>query len=125
MARRAVLVADDEELPRDVLSTVLDLADFEVVLAGDGDQALAELRESRPDAVVLDRGMRGRSGREVWSELRDDEELADLPVVLLTATHAGALPADPTGSGAYARLEKPFSPVHLVEVLEALLGSRP
>ncbi len=124
MARRTVLVADDDPMTRQVLSTVLDLEEFEVVLAEDGDEALELLRTSLPDAVVLDHMMPGRSGMEVLAELRADERTADLPVILLTAAQASALPADPVGEGARAHLEKPFSPLHLIEVLESLLGSR-
>lgn len=125
MVRRTVLVADDDPTTRQVLSAVLDLEEFEVVLAEDGDEALELLRTSRLDAVVLDHVMPGRSGLEVLAELRADEATADLPVILLTAAHASALPADPVGEGASAHLEKPFSPLHLIEVLESLLGSRP
>lgn len=125
MARRTVLVADDDPMTRQVLSTVLDLEEFEVVLAEDGDEALELLRgDTLPDAVVLDHMMPGRSGLEVLAELRADERTASLPVILLTAAQASALPADPVGAGAGAHLEKPFSPLHLIEVLESLLGSR-
>lgn len=123
MARRTVLVADDDAMTRQVLSTVLDLEEFEVVLAEDGDEALRLLREDPPDAAVLDHMMPGKSGLEVLAALREDEATAHLPVVLLTAAQASALPADPVGEGARAHLEKPFSPLHLIEVLESLWGS--
>lgn len=124
MPRRTVLVADDDPMTRQVLSTVLDLEEFEVVVAEDGDQILEVLSERTPDAVVLDQMMPGRSGLEVIAALREEEETADLPVVLLTAAQAGSLPADPVAEGAQAHLEKPFSPLHLIEVLESLMGSR-
>lgn len=124
MARRTVLVADDDAMTRQVLATVLDLEEFEVVLAEDGDEALELLQTMLPDAVVLDHMMPGRSGMEVLAELRADERTRDLPVILLTAAQASALPADPVDEGARAHLEKPFSPLHLIEVLESLLGSR-
>ena len=122
MTRRTVLVADDDAMTRQVLATVLDLEEFEVVLAVDGDEAWAKLQEDRPDAVVLDQMMPGRSGIEVLSAIRADEAMAGLPVVLLTAAQAASLPADPVDAGADAHLEKPFSPLHLIEVLESLLG---
>jgi CheY-like chemotaxis protein len=123
MARRTVLVADDDEMTREVLSTVLDLEHFEVLLAEDGDEALRMISERVPDAVVLDHMMPGTNGLEVLRRLRADEATADLPVILLTAAQAGALPADPLEAGAEAHLEKPFSPLHLLEVLESLLGA--
>lgn len=124
MARRTVLVADDDPMTRQVLSTVLDLEEFEVVLAEDGEEALRLLREQPPDAAVLDHMMPKMSGMEVVMALREDEATANLPVVLLTAAQASSLPGDPVDEGAQAHLEKPFSPLHLIEVLESLMGSR-
>ena len=124
MARRTVLVADDDPMTRQVLSTVLDLEEFEVVLAEDGDEALRKLREDTPDAAVLDHMMPGMSGLEVIAALRQDEATATLPIILLTAAQASSLPGDPVEEGAQAHLEKPFSPLHLIEVLESLMGSR-
>lgn len=124
MARRTVLVADDDPMTRQVLSTVLDLEEFEVVLAEDGEEALRLLREQTPDAAVLDQMMPGMSGMQVIAALREDEATADLPVVLLTAAQASSLPGNPVDEGAQAHLEKPFSPLHLIEVLESLMGSR-
>lgn len=124
MARRTVLVADDDAMTRQVLATVLDLEEFEVVLAEDGEQALALLAEQLPDAVVLDQMMPGLSGMEVLARLRADEVTADLPVILLTAAQRSSLPGDPVEQGAHAHLEKPFSPLHLIEVLESVMAGR-
>ncbi len=124
MARRTVLVADDDPMTRQVLATVLDLEEFEVVLAEDGTQALELLRQDPPDAAVLDHMMPGLSGMEVIAELRADDATRDLPVVLLTAAQTSSLPGDPVDQGAQAHLEKPFSPLHLIEVLESLMGGR-
>lgn len=122
MSRRTVLVADDDPLTRQVLSTVLDLEEFHVELAEDGDQALAQVRALLPDAVVLDQRMPGRTGLEVLTAMRDEEATAGIPVVLLTGVQGDELPADPLGEGVRAHLEKPFSPLHLIEVLDELMG---
>lgn len=124
MARRTVLVADDDAMTRQVLATVLDLEQFEVILAEDGEEALSLLQENLPDAVVLDHMMPGLSGMEVLARLRADEATAELPVVLLTAAQPSSLPANPVDEGAQAHLEKPFSPLHLIEVLESIMGGR-
>jgi two-component system phosphate regulon response regulator PhoB len=123
MTRRTVLVADDDPMIRQVLATVLDLEEFEVVLACDGDEALAKLHDALPDAVVLDQMMPGKSGFEVLAAMCADDATASVPVVLLTAAQVSSLPADPVEAGAAAHLEKPFSPLHLLEVLESLLRS--
>lgn len=124
MAGRRVLVADDDEMTRRVLSTVLDLEDFEVTMVEDGDAALASLLAAPPDAAVLDHMMPGRTGLEVLAALRGDDRTRTLPVVLLTGVDRDALPSDPLESGADAYVTKPFSPLHLIEVLEQLMGDR-
>ena len=106
----------------DQVRTVLDLEEFSVELAEDGDTALALVRELQPDAVVLDQRMPGQTGLEVLAAMRDDAATADVPVILLTGVESGELPADPVDAGALAHLEKPFSPLHLLEVLHDLLG---
>lgn len=118
MTGRTVLVADDDPLTRQVLSTVLDLEQFSVELAEDGDAAITLVRELLPDAVVLDQHMPGRSGLEVLAAMRGDEATAAIPVIILTGVQADGLPADPVEEGALAHLEKPFSPLHLLEVLD-------
>ena len=122
MSRRTVLVADDDPLTRQVLSTVLDLEEFQVEPAEDRHRALEQVRALRPAAVVLDQRMPGRTGLEVLTAMRDEEATAGIPVVLLTGVQADELPTDPLGEGVHAHLEKPFSPLHLIELLDELLG---
>ena len=119
---RRVLVADDDLMTRKVLSTVLDLEQYEVVLAVDGDEALAVLAGGGVDAAVLDQQMPGHTGLEVLERARSDDATAGVPVVLLTAVVAPSLEVDPLEAGADAFISKPFSPLHLVEVLDDLLG---
>ncbi len=107
-----------------VLSTVLDLEEFEVVMAGDGQQALDLALTEELDAVVLDQMMPGLSGLDVLARLRAERSTAHLPVVLLTAAVASSLPQDPMELGADAYMAKPFSPLQLIQVLEDLIEAR-
>lgn len=93
-ARRiAVLLVEDS--PGDVLLTreaLRDAAfDVDLQVVGDGEQALAVLRGgARPDVVLLDVHLPRKDGRDVLREIKADPELADLPVVLMTASAADA-----------------------------------
>jgi CheY-like chemotaxis protein len=119
-----VLVADDDAMTLQVLRTVLDLEEFEVTLAEDGQKAL-DLALAQPfDAAVLDQMMPGLSGLELLARLRAEPATSDLPIVLLTAATPGSLPDDPIKMGADAFLSKPFSPLHLIQVLEDLFEAR-
>jgi CheY-like chemotaxis protein len=115
-----VLVADDDALVRHVLSTVLDHGDFEVVEVADGSSALAQVLADPPIAVVLDHWMPGMTGLEVLAALRASPATAALPVVVLTGDHDQVVAA--VAAGADAVLTKPFSPLHLLDVLADLVA---
>ncbi|CAM2008461.1 ATP-binding protein [Acanthopleuribacter pedis] len=80
-----VLLVDDEAVNRQVLSRHLESADYRVTVVGDGEAALARLRQPGIDLVVLDVMMPGMSGFEVCRRIRTEHRLQDLPVVFLTA----------------------------------------
>jgi CheY-like chemotaxis protein len=116
-----VLLCDDEEVLRHLVRATLENGEYEIVEAADGDESLQLARRHRPDVVILDMMMPGRSGLDVVRELRDDAALARTPVVMLTAR---ARPADreaAAAAGADRYLAKPFSPLELIGVVEELL----
>lgn len=119
MARR-VLVVDDDELTREILATILDLEEFEVDLAEDGEQALAAVAAGPPDVVVLDVMMPGLDGFEVLRRLRADEATAHLPVILLTARDTAEDRRAGEEAGADAYLTKPFSPLALIATIDGI-----
>jgi DNA-binding response OmpR family regulator len=122
--RRLVVVADDD---RDILELVafrLERADYEVVQASDGQQALRLVTELRPDLAVLDVMMPKLNGYEVTREIRRGEETQLIPVILLTARVQEADVADGFEAGADDYVEKPFSPEELRARVQAILTLR-
>jgi two-component system, cell cycle response regulator len=117
MSLRRVLVIDDDRLILEVLETVLDLEEFDVVTADDGETGLDRLREHRPDVVVCDVMMPGIDGLEVCRRIKADPETVDLPVVLLTARDRPEDRAAGEAAGCDAYVIKPFSPLHLIDVI--------
>ncbi len=81
-----ILVADDDPFNLRLLTEVCEAAGYEVMSAADGEQALAVLARDRPDLILLDVAMPGLSGFEVLRILKEDDGLASIPVVLVTAT---------------------------------------
>ena len=79
-----VLVVDDDPTVRDLFSEFLRRDGFRVVTARDGEEGLALAREHRPAAITLDVIMPGKDGWATLGELKSDEELADIPVVMAT-----------------------------------------
>ena len=94
---------------------------FDVDEAADGAAGLDAIRADRPDAVVLDVMMPGIDGLEVLRELREDPELATLPIVLLTAKAGVNAEQEGWDAGATAYLTKPFTGTALAATLRRLL----
>ncbi len=113
-----VLVVEDElEIAR-VVRDYLARAGFEVIVVGDGDSALASVRNAKPDLVVLDLGLPGRDGLDVAREVRSR---SDTPIVMLTARGEEADRIVGLELGADDYVVKPFSPKELVARVRAVL----
>jgi PAS domain S-box-containing protein len=110
-----VLVVDDDPDVRDLLSRVVERAGFEVATASDGEEGLEMAHKMEPTAITLDVKMPGMDGWTFLSELTDDPELADIPVVLVTMvderSHGVAVEAD-------HYLTKPVERERLLEILQ-------
>jgi DNA-binding response OmpR family regulator len=118
MAQR-VLVVDDDPTVSDVVRRYLELAGFEATMAADGVSALAAVRASRPDLVVLDLMLPGIDGLEVCRHLRNAD--AELPVIMLTALGEESDRVVGLSLGADDYVTKPFSPRELVLRVQSVL----
>lgn len=114
-----VLVVDDDRAVRESLERALVLHGWSVTTAEDGMTALAAVRESPPDVIVLDVQMPGVDGHGVARRLRQDGD--DTPVLMLTARDAIADRVAGLDVGADDYLVKPFALEELVARLRALL----
>jgi len=120
------MVVEDEKEIRDLVRYNLEREGFRVATVADGEAALEQIFASRPDALVLDLMLPGRSGLEVLREVREEALTRDLPVLLLTARAAEMDRLLGFEHGADDYLTKPFSPRELVARVRALLRrSRP
>jgi DNA-binding response OmpR family regulator len=120
--RPLVLVADDDP---DILSLVrlrLERSGYDVVSAGDGEQALERARTRAPDLALLDVMMPKLDGYEVTARLRQEEASRHLPVILLTARVQESDIARGVEAGADDYVKKPFSTHELRDRVQAVLG---
>jgi len=117
--QRRILVADDEEFTRDLLTTALRFVGHEVETAADGLEALARAATFRPDLLILDVMMPGHDGFEVCRRLRADGITA--PVIFLTARDAPADKLTGFTEGADDYVTKPFSLEEVVARVRAVL----
>ena len=116
-----VLICDDEPALRELIRISLD-GPYEFVEADDGEESLELARSLRPDVVILDMMMPRLSGLEVLSALRQEEELADMRVIVLTAQPATREQA--LRAGADIVMVKPFEPERIAAAVEEVLADR-
>jgi two-component system phosphate regulon response regulator PhoB len=118
---KTLLLADDEANLRLLARITLDDPDYRILEAADGATALALARTEHPDLLVLDWMMPGLTGVEVARLLRQDPDTSDIPIIILTAKGQVTDKEQGQNWGAYAYLVKPFSPLELLEKVEAAL----
>ena len=119
---KKVLIVDDE--PNIVLSVefLMQREGHEVATAGDGQEALDMLAETRPDLMVLEVMMPRKNGYEVCEAVRGDAQFARLPILMLTAKGREAEMKKGLSLGADAYITKPFSTHELVAKVNELLS---
>jgi two-component system, OmpR family, response regulator MprA len=114
-----VLIVDDDRAVRDALRRALMLSGYDIALAEDGDQAMTQVAETVPDAVLLDVGLPGMSGLEVCRALRKAGNR--VPILMLTARETIADRIAGLDAGADDYLPKPFDLGELEARVRALM----
>jgi signal transduction histidine kinase/DNA-binding response OmpR family regulator len=118
-----VLVVDDNADLRAFVRRQLPPA-YRVVEAGDGAEALATMRTDRPDCIVADVMMPRMNGVALCRAIKDDEDLGDVPVILLTARVTRAERVEGLGAGADDYVTKPFDGRELRARIANLIAGR-
>jgi len=118
-----ILVADDDGDVRELVVFRLERAGYRVVTAADGREAVEVALERSPDVCVIDVMMPKLDGYQVTERLRASPGLAEVPIVLLTASVEDAAVSRGFEVGASDYIKKPFGPHELLERIAAALGS--
>ncbi len=118
-----VLVADDEPNILISLEFLMKREGHQVSVARDGHQALEAIRRDKPDLVLLDVMMPGKSGFEVCQAVRADESLAGVKILMLTAKGRDTDVAQGMAMGADGYMTKPFSTKDLAARVRDMLGA--
>jgi DNA-binding response OmpR family regulator len=119
-----ILVADDDPQILTMLGIRLSKRGYEVLEAADGLQTLEKAREHNPDLVLLDVMMPGKNGWEVAKELRADEQLRNIGIVMLTAIGERVNEMTSPLYGADAYVDKPFDFADLENKIKKVLDER-
>ena len=125
--KKRILVVDDEPDFCAIVQGNLEKEGFEVEVAYDGNEGLAKVKANPPDAIVLDVMMPEKDGYAVCKEIKEDEKLADIPIVMLTAVASHVTSTryshyDGMSMEADDYLPKPASAEDITQSLKGLLG---
>jgi two-component system chemotaxis response regulator CheY len=116
-----VLIVDDDPFIRRLIATTLeDVSGFDLIQAGDGEEALTLAEQTRPLIVFLDVDMPKLNGLDACRALREREEFAGTRIVMLTAGVEHERAAKDAGADLF--LTKPFSPLNLLRMVDELAG---
>lgn len=120
MAKK-VLIVEDNELNMKLFHDLLEAQGYDILETREGLQALSLAREHRPDLILMDIQLPEISGLEVTKWLKEDEELAPIPVVAVTAFAMKGDEERIREGGCEAYISKPISVVHFLDTIRKLL----
>jgi CheY-like chemotaxis protein len=117
-----VLIVDDERTNRQLLEIMLEPEGYELLLATNGEEALAMIERQAPDLVVLDVMMPGMNGYVVTSRIKANPATRHIPVLVLSSLDDQNSRAHGAGAGADGFLSKPVERRALCEIVRTLLN---
>lgn len=119
---QTVLIADDEPHIRHLVGTKLKLAGFNVLVASNGQDCLELAREHKPHLIVTDYQMPVLSGLEMSQALTSDQDLANIPIILLTARGHKLTDEELATTSIRVVVSKPFGPTDLINRVKSMLA---
>ena len=120
---RRILIIDDEDDIREVAALSLEAtAGWQILTASSGAEGIEIASAEQPDAILMDVMMPAMDGPTTFKEMQKIPEIADIPVILLTAKVQGVDQRRFAGLGVAGVLFKPFDPLTLAEQMSATLG---
>ena len=123
MSQKAkVLIVDDEPFNVDVLLQELEELDYELITASNGQEALDQIKSRQPDLILLDLMMPVLDGFAVLSEIKADDSLRDIPVIIVSAASDSKSIVKGIKQGADDYVTKPIDAEHLKNKLKDHLG---
>ena len=125
MAAPRILLVDDEISLVKMVGKRLEMGGFEVVVAMDGEEALAKAQSERPDLIILDLMLPKLTGFEVCKRLKQDPVLKHIPIVIFTAKAQEKDEQLAMSYGANAYIRKPFRADELFTTIRTLLALPP
>lgn len=122
MSHRIVLAEDEPQIAR-LTSFKLEKEGFEVIWEKDGGAALESIKNNHPDLVLLDIMMPVMNGYQVLKKMKEDDDIKNIPVIMLTAKGQERDVVKGIEMGAEDYIVKPFRPAELTARIKKILGA--
>jgi two-component system cell cycle response regulator DivK len=122
---KRILIVEDHQFDGRLLKDILESRGYEILLTGDGLEAIDLALANRPDLILMDIQLPDISGLEVTRRLRGDERSRQIPIVAVTAFGMGWYKREALGSGCDAYISKPIAIPGFLRTIEALLSRFP
>ena len=119
---KKVLIVEDNELNMKLFHDLLDSQGYQILQTREGLQAMALARQHMPDLILMDIQLPEISGLEVTKWLKDDEELAHIPIIAVTAFAMKGDEERIRQGGCEAYISKPISVVHFLDTVKKHLN---
>ena len=122
MARKRILLVDDSETSLMMARMILSKANYEILVAKDGQAGVETAAREKPDLVLLDVVMPRMNGFEVCKKIREDEGMKTVPIIMVTTRGEGENVESGFQSGCSDYITKPFSSLELLTKIESYLA---
>ncbi len=119
---KVIMTADDSASVRQMVSFTLKQADYDVVEAVDGSDALNKLNSTKVDMLVTDLNMPNMDGIELIRQTRTNPQYKFIPIIMLTTESQAEMKQKGRQAGATGWIVKPFKPEQLLSVIKKVLG---
>lgn len=113
---KSLVLADDDEYNRTLLSNMLSISGLNIFTAEDGRSAYLAAKKYLPDIIILDKNMPVTNGEQAIKMLKDDDKTKNIPIILVSGD------SELENSGADKYLEKPFTKDNLYKIIDSLIS---
>ena len=123
--RKHILVVDDDDFQRQVLSTILGSEGYHLGLATSGEAALESIQLQRPDLILMDILMPGMDGLEATTRIRASAAMAAVPIIIISGQNQREIVLECIAKGASDYIVKPYNKATLISKIEEALAPKP
>jgi len=121
---KKVMIVDDDAEFLEELEEMLNMSSYDLIAVNDPTKVLDAAKDTRPDIILLDLKMPGKSGFEVANDLRYHTNLANIPVIAMTAYFKDTYIPLMDMCNIKKYIKKPFFPLDVINVIEDVIGKK-